>query len=188
MQGPRRLAMSMDATATAEAERSAAASCPAETGGHGGGEGEEEGERARVWTAVLAEGLKGEDRFGGGGGGGVRSVGGVDTAPATAEETATEEAEEAAAAEVAAAREAAAEEEEEEGERARGLTMRNKAPRWHDELQCWCLDFQGRVTHASVKNFQLVHPDTDAVVLQFGKVRVCRGLRQGVVLSGWGSG
>lgn len=153
---------------TAEAERSAAASCPADaaTGGHGSGEGEEEkGEHARVWPAVLAEGLKGDDRLGGGGSGGVRSAGGVDTAPATAEETATAEAEETATAEVA----------EEEGGRARGLTMRNKAPRWHDELQCWCLDFQGRVTHASVKNFQLVHPDTDVVVLQFGKVRVRRG-------------
>jgi hypothetical protein len=170
MQGPRRLALSMDSTATAEAEHSATASCPADaaTGGHGAGEGEEGGERARMREAVLAEGLKGEDRLAGARSGGVRSAGGVDTAPATAEETAAAEAEEAAAAEVAAA----------EGGRARGLTMRNKAPRWHDELQCWCLDFQGRVTQASVKNFQLVHPDTDVVVLQFGKVRVHRGLRQ----------
>ncbi|BBG96209.1 tubby like protein 7 [Prunus dulcis] len=34
--------------------------------------------------------------------------------------------------------------------------LRNKAPRWHDQLQCWCLNFHGRVTVASVKNFQLV--------------------------------
>ncbi|KAI9180412.1 hypothetical protein LWI28_004590 [Acer negundo] len=36
------------------------------------------------------------------------------------------------------------------------LGLRNKAPRWHEQLQCWCLNFNGRVTVASVKNFQLV--------------------------------
>ena len=36
------------------------------------------------------------------------------------------------------------------------LILRNKAPRWHEQLQCWCLNFRGRVTIASVKNFQLV--------------------------------
>ncbi|KAA3479627.1 tubby-like F-box protein 2 [Gossypium australe] len=35
------------------------------------------------------------------------------------------------------------------------LTLKNKAPRWHEQLQCWCLNFKGRVTVASVKNFQL---------------------------------
>ncbi|CAD6224087.1 unnamed protein product [Miscanthus lutarioriparius] len=57
--------------------------------------------------------------------------------------------------------------------------LKNKAPRWHEHLQCWCLNFHGRVTVTSVKNFQLVatadpsHPDSvgDAeTVLQFGKV------------------
>ncbi|KAL8167623.1 hypothetical protein V2J09_009122 [Rumex salicifolius] len=57
--------------------------------------------------------------------------------------------------------------------------LRNKAPRWHENLQCWCLNFHGRVTVASVKNFQLIasadpsHPGTDGdddVLLQFGKV------------------
>jgi len=59
--------------------------------------------------------------------------------------------------------------------------LRNKAPRWHEHLQCWCLNFHGRVTVASVKNFQLVatadlgHPDNsvgdeETVLLQFGKV------------------
>lgn len=61
------------------------------------------------------------------------------------------------------------------------MYLRNKAPRWHEELQCWCLDFQGRVTQASVKNFQLVHPDTDEVVLQFGKVRF---VHESTVLAG----
>ncbi|KAG8077525.1 hypothetical protein GUJ93_ZPchr0007g4888 [Zizania palustris] len=58
--------------------------------------------------------------------------------------------------------------------------LRNKAPRWHEHLQCWCLNFHGRVTVASVKNFQLVaaadpndpasSKDDDTVLLQFGKV------------------
>ncbi|XP_030506725.2 tubby-like F-box protein 3 [Cannabis sativa] len=58
------------------------------------------------------------------------------------------------------------------------LVLRNKAPRWHEQLQCWCLNFNGRVTVASVKNFQLVaSPENGAagqehenVILQFGKV------------------
>ncbi|GAB4849383.1 Tubby-like F-box protein 7 [Ancistrocladus abbreviatus] len=58
--------------------------------------------------------------------------------------------------------------------------MRNKAPRWHENLQCWCLNFHGRVTVASVKNFQLVATvdqsqpggkgNEEIVLLQFGKV------------------
>ncbi|KAF5948624.1 hypothetical protein HYC85_014581 [Camellia sinensis] len=57
--------------------------------------------------------------------------------------------------------------------------LRNKAPRWHEHLQCWCLNFHGRVTVASVKNFQLVATidqsqpggkgDEETVLLQFGK-------------------
>lgn len=60
------------------------------------------------------------------------------------------------------------------------LVLKNKAPRWHDQLQCWCLNFRGRVTVASVKNFQLVaapepnqpisQNDHEKVILQFGKV------------------
>eukprot|EP00253_Pinus_taeda_P016342 PITA_16342 len=60
------------------------------------------------------------------------------------------------------------------------LVLKNKAPRWHEQLQCWCLNFKGRVTVASVKNFQLVaapepnpsvsQNDCDKVILQFGKV------------------
>lgn len=64
---------------------------------------------------------------------------------------------------------------------ASGYTvLRNKAPRWHEHLQCWCLNFHGRVTVASVKNFQLVATvnhrqqggkgDEETVLLQFGKV------------------
>ncbi|GLU07449.1 hypothetical protein SLE2022_244080 [Rubroshorea leprosula] len=58
------------------------------------------------------------------------------------------------------------------------LILRNKSPRWHEELQCWCLNFNGRVTIASVKNFQLVASpengvaghEPENVILQFGKV------------------
>nr|KJB40194.1 hypothetical protein B456_007G050300 [Gossypium raimondii] len=60
------------------------------------------------------------------------------------------------------------------------LTLKNKAPRWHEQLQCWCLNFKGRVTVASVKNFQLVAAvepshnvspeEQEKVILQFGKI------------------
>ncbi|GAB4843554.1 Tubby- protein 3 [Ancistrocladus abbreviatus] len=64
------------------------------------------------------------------------------------------------------------------GQKDAALTLRNKAPRWHEQLQCWCLNFHGRVTVASVKNFQLVAsaedgpagPAHEEVILQFGKV------------------
>jgi tubby-related protein 1 len=49
------------------------------------------------------------------------------------------------------------------------VQLRNKAPRWHDAYQCWCLDFGGRVTQASVKNFQLVAQGNSRVLMQFGR-------------------
>ncbi|KAL8507574.1 hypothetical protein ACS0TY_018203 [Phlomoides rotata] len=58
-----------------------------------------------------------------------------------------------------------------------GVTiLKNKAARWHEHLECWCLNFHGRVTVASVKNFQIVAArpdgkgDEETVLLQFGKV------------------
>ncbi|XP_016647727.1 PREDICTED: tubby-like F-box protein 5 [Prunus mume] len=60
------------------------------------------------------------------------------------------------------------------------LILKNKSPRWHEQLQCWCLNFKGRVTVASVKNFQLVASaepchnvslaEQEKVILQFGKI------------------
>ncbi|XP_039143002.1 tubby-like F-box protein 5 [Dioscorea cayenensis subsp. rotundata] len=60
------------------------------------------------------------------------------------------------------------------------LILKNKSPRWHEQLQCWCLNFRGRVTVASVKNFQLVAAvdpshdispvEQEKVILQFGKI------------------
>ena len=39
------------------------------------------------------------------------------------------------------------------------LELHNKTPVWNDETQSYVLNFHGRVTQASVKNFQLVHDD-----------------------------
>ncbi|XP_076888585.1 tubby-like F-box protein 3 isoform X2 [Bidens hawaiensis] len=58
------------------------------------------------------------------------------------------------------------------------LVLKNKNPRWHQQLQCWCLNFNGRVTVASVKNFQLVacledengSKEHEKIVLEFGKI------------------
>lgn len=47
----------------------------------------------------------------------------------------------------------------------------NKSPEWHKELHSFALNFNGRVTQASVKNFQIVHEiNTNYIVMQFGKV------------------
>lgn len=57
------------------------------------------------------------------------------------------------------------------GQKNGALVLINKAPRWNEQLHCWCLNFHGRVTVASVKNFQLVaSPENQKIVLQFGKV------------------
>ncbi|CAD7698850.1 unnamed protein product [Ostreobium quekettii] len=51
------------------------------------------------------------------------------------------------------------------------VIAKNKTPKWNDQLNAYCLNFKGRVTEASVKNFQLVpEDDQEHVVLQFGKI------------------
>lgn len=51
------------------------------------------------------------------------------------------------------------------------VLMQNKAPLWSDESGVYVLNFHGRVTRASVKNFQIVHrDDPDYLVLQFGRI------------------
>ncbi|XP_070383116.1 tubby-related protein 3 isoform X2 [Dermacentor albipictus] len=51
------------------------------------------------------------------------------------------------------------------------LELRNKTPVWNDDTQSYVLNFHGRVTQASVKNFQIVHEnDADYIVMQFGRV------------------
>ena len=56
------------------------------------------------------------------------------------------------------------------------VAMSNKPPRWNDHVSAYVLNFNGRVTMASVKNFQLIERDDDdegvdaTTVLQFGRV------------------
>ncbi|XP_028598801.2 tubby-related protein 3 isoform X2 [Podarcis muralis] len=51
------------------------------------------------------------------------------------------------------------------------IELHNKAPVWNDDTQSYVLNFHGRVTQASVKNFQIVHEnDLDYIVMQFGRV------------------
>uniref|UniRef100_A0A8C0ZVZ2 Tubby-like protein n=1 Tax=Castor canadensis TaxID=51338 RepID=A0A8C0ZVZ2_CASCN len=51
------------------------------------------------------------------------------------------------------------------------LLLQNKAPLWNENNGTYVLDFHGRVTLASIKNFQIMLPDDpDYVVLQFGRV------------------
>lgn len=51
------------------------------------------------------------------------------------------------------------------------MTLFNKTPKWDASHGGHVLNFQGRVTESSVKNFQLCSHETgDDVVLQFGRV------------------
>ncbi|KAG4074061.1 hypothetical protein HA402_014266 [Bradysia odoriphaga] len=50
------------------------------------------------------------------------------------------------------------------------VELHNKTPVWNDDTQSYVLNFHGRVTQASVKNFQLIHDsDPDYIVMQFGR-------------------
>ena len=47
----------------------------------------------------------------------------------------------------------------------------NKPPRWNEQVGAYVLNFNGRVTMASVKNFQLVDPEEqNTVVLQVNTI------------------
>ncbi|XP_008051154.2 tubby-related protein 3-like [Carlito syrichta] len=51
------------------------------------------------------------------------------------------------------------------------IELHNKAPVWNADTQSYVLNFHGRVSQASVKNFQIVHEsDPDYIVMQFGRV------------------
>ena len=51
------------------------------------------------------------------------------------------------------------------------LELHNKTPVWNDDTQSYVLNFHGRVTQASVKNFQVIHDsDPDYIIMQFGRV------------------
>ncbi|KAM9409950.1 LOW QUALITY PROTEIN: tubby-related protein 1-like [Pholidichthys leucotaenia] len=50
------------------------------------------------------------------------------------------------------------------------IALRNKTPVWNEETASHVLNFNGRVTQASIKNFQIVHDkDLDYIVMQFGR-------------------
>uniref|UniRef100_T1HR46 Tubby C-terminal domain-containing protein n=1 Tax=Rhodnius prolixus TaxID=13249 RepID=T1HR46_RHOPR len=48
------------------------------------------------------------------------------------------------------------------------IQLHNKTPAWNDDTQSYVLNFHGRVTQASVKNFQIVH-DSDGKITENGK-------------------
>ncbi|XP_074531867.1 tubby-related protein 3-like isoform X2 [Halichoeres trimaculatus] len=51
------------------------------------------------------------------------------------------------------------------------IELRNKTPVWNEETASHVLNFNGRVTQASIKNFQIVHnKDLDYIVMQFGRI------------------
>ncbi|KAJ3213295.1 Tubby- protein 3 [Dinochytrium kinnereticum] len=50
------------------------------------------------------------------------------------------------------------------------LFLQNKPPRWNETTQSHCLNFGGRVTQPSIKNFQLIIGKNDSyIVMQFGR-------------------
>ncbi|XP_052001601.1 tubby protein homolog isoform X2 [Xyrauchen texanus] len=50
------------------------------------------------------------------------------------------------------------------------IELHNKTPVWNDDTQSYVLNFHGRVTQASVKNFQIIHDNDHYIVMQFGRV------------------
>ena len=51
------------------------------------------------------------------------------------------------------------------------LELHNKTPVWNEDTQSYVLNFHGRVTQASVKNFQIVH-DNDGNFFFFLKILI----------------
>ncbi|KAJ3274536.1 SAM domain and HD [Terramyces sp. JEL0728] len=53
----------------------------------------------------------------------------------------------------------------------RYLVLKNKPPQWNVDTNSFVLDFGGRVSVSSVKNFQIIHEnDLDYISLQFGRI------------------
>lgn len=49
--------------------------------------------------------------------------------------------------------------------------LKNLPPKWNERTECYTLNFYGRVSRASAKNFQLVMPgDSETIYLLFGKI------------------
>ena len=49
-------------------------------------------------------------------------------------------------------------------------TFQNLPPKWNDRTECYTLNFYGRVSWPSAKNFELIEEDPDTIYLLFGKV------------------
>lgn len=48
--------------------------------------------------------------------------------------------------------------------------LKNLEPEWNVRMNCYCLNFYGRVKKASARNFQMIYPDDrDSIILQHGK-------------------
>ena len=53
------------------------------------------------------------------------------------------------------------------------VKFKNLPPKWNERTECYTLNFYGRVSRASAKNFQLITPgDLETVYLMFGKVGI----------------
>lgn len=53
------------------------------------------------------------------------------------------------------------------------VKLTNKSPGWHPQYRSFALNFNGRVTQPSVKNYQIVHEiNGDYIINQFGKVNI----------------
>ncbi|KFD58042.1 hypothetical protein M514_01275 [Trichuris suis] len=51
------------------------------------------------------------------------------------------------------------------------IELGNKSPIWNEDAQSYILNFHGRVTQASVKNFQIIHKNNpEYVIMQFGRI------------------
>ena len=51
----------------------------------------------------------------------------------------------------------------------------NRQPNWNEKTQSYVLNFNGRVTQASVKNFQITESDNpQSTIMQFGRIRNVR--------------
>ena len=50
--------------------------------------------------------------------------------------------------------------------------LQNKSPVWNEDSQSYVLNFHGRVTQASVKNFQITGVDDPTeTIMQFGRIK-----------------
>jgi len=57
------------------------------------------------------------------------------------------------------------------GETEGMIVLGNKQPKWNDQIRAYTLEFHGRVTMPSVKNFQLVDINNpQKILIQFGRV------------------